>query len=59
VTLYDLTNTYLEGEMAGNPKARRGHSEEKRSDGPLGHPGPGARRQRLRAPFRSLCRQRR
>jgi transposase len=32
VTLYDLTNTYFEGEMAGNVKARRGHSKEKRSD---------------------------
>lgn len=35
VTLYDLTNTYFEGEMAANPKARRGHSKEKRSDCPL------------------------
>jgi transposase len=35
VTLYDLTNTYFEGEMAGNAKARRGHSKEKRSDCPL------------------------
>jgi transposase len=35
VTLYDLTNTYFEGEMAGNPKAQRGHSKEKRSDCPL------------------------
>ncbi|MBA3006651.1 MAG: IS1634 family transposase, partial [Desulfocapsa sp.] len=35
VTLYDLTNTYHEGEMAGNPKAKRGHSKEKRSDCPL------------------------
>ena len=35
VTLYDLTNTYFEGEMAGNVKARRGHSKEKRSDCPL------------------------
>ncbi len=35
VTLYDLTNTYFEGEMAGNGKARRGHSKEKRSDCPL------------------------
>ena len=32
VTLYDLTNTYFEGEMAGHAKARRGHSKEKRSD---------------------------
>lgn len=35
VTLYDLTNTYFEGEMAGNAKARHGHSKEKRSDCPL------------------------
>lgn len=35
VTLYDLTNTYFEGEMAGNAKAARGHSKEKRSDCPL------------------------
>ena len=32
VTLYDLTNTYFEGEALINPKARRGHSKEKRSD---------------------------
>lgn len=32
---YDLTNTYFEGEMVNNPKARRGHSKEKRSDCPL------------------------
>jgi hypothetical protein len=35
ITLYDLTNTYFEGEMAANPKAKRGHSKEKRSDCPL------------------------
>ncbi|HAK59390.1 MAG TPA: IS1634 family transposase [Nitrospiraceae bacterium] len=35
VTLFDLTNTYFEGEMAGNAKARRGRSKEKRSDCPL------------------------
>jgi transposase len=35
VTLYDLTNTYFEGAEAGNPKAARGHSKEKRSDCPL------------------------
>jgi len=35
VTLYDLTNTYFEGEMAGNRKAKRGHSKEKRTDCPL------------------------
>lgn len=35
VTLYDLTNTYFEGEAASNPKAQLGHSKEKRSDCPL------------------------
>lgn len=35
VTLYDLTNTYFEGEVSGNGKAKRGHSKEKRSDCPL------------------------
>lgn len=35
VTLYDLTNTYCEGGMAGNAKAQHGHSKEKRSDCPL------------------------
>lgn len=35
VTLYDLTNTYFEGEVAGNPQAARGRSKEKRSDCPL------------------------
>jgi len=35
VTLYDLTNTYFEGEAAAIPKARRGHSKEKRTDCPL------------------------
>ena len=34
VTLYDLTNTYFEGAAAGNPKAARGRSKEKRSDRP-------------------------
>lgn len=29
---FDLTNTYMEGQARGNPKARRGHSKEKRSD---------------------------
>ena len=32
VTLYDLTNTFHEGEAADQPNARRGHSKEKRSD---------------------------
>jgi len=35
VTLYDLTNTYFEGETAANPKAKHGRSKEKRSDCPL------------------------
>ncbi|MFW6258944.1 MAG: IS1634 family transposase [Halochromatium sp.] len=35
VTLYDLTNTYFEGEALANPKAQHGHSKEKRSDCPL------------------------
>ena len=32
VTLYDLTNTYFEGEAGCNKKAKHGHSKEKRSD---------------------------
>jgi transposase len=32
VTLYDLTNTYFEGELKGSAKAARGHSKEKRSE---------------------------
>lgn len=35
VTLYDLTNTYFEGEMKQNSKAARGFSKEKRFDCPL------------------------
>jgi transposase len=35
VTLYDLTNTYMEGAATANPDAKRGHSKEKRSDCPL------------------------
>ena len=35
VTLYDLTNTYFEGEAAANRKAQRGHSKEKRRECPL------------------------
>ncbi|MHB1592326.1 MAG: IS1634 family transposase [Sulfuricella sp.] len=35
VTLYDLTNTYFEGEAAANPKARRGRSVDPRTDCPL------------------------
>ena len=32
---FDLTNTYFEGKATRNPKAKRGHSKEKRSDAPL------------------------
>jgi hypothetical protein len=35
IVLYDLTNSYFEGECRRNPKAKRGHSKEKRSDCPL------------------------
>lgn len=35
VTLYDLSNTYFEGAAAAIPKAKRGHSKEKRTDCPL------------------------
>ena len=35
VTLYDLTNTYFEGEAGRQPKARRGHSKDQRTDCPL------------------------
>ena len=35
VTLIDLTNTFFEGAAAKQPKAKRGHSKEKRSDCPL------------------------
>ncbi len=35
ITLYDLTNTYFEGQCLGNNLAKRGHSKEKRTDCPL------------------------
>ncbi len=35
ITLYDLTNTYFEGEGKANGLAARGHSKEKRTDCPL------------------------
>lgn len=35
ITLYDLTNTFYEGQASGQPKARRGHSKEGRTDAPL------------------------
>jgi transposase len=34
ILLYDLTNSYFEGEALGNPKAKRGQSKEKRHDCP-------------------------
>jgi len=35
VALYDLTNTYMEGQAKSNPKALHGLSKEKRNDCPL------------------------
>jgi transposase len=35
VTLYDLTNTFFEGNASANAKAKRGRSKEKRFDCPL------------------------
>jgi transposase len=35
IALYDLTNTYMEGQAKANPKAKHGVSKEKRSDCPL------------------------
>ena len=35
ITLYDLTNTFFEGDAKSNPQAKRGRSKEKRSDCPL------------------------
>jgi transposase len=35
ITLYDLTNTYFEGQSKANAFAAHGHSKEKRSDCPL------------------------
>jgi hypothetical protein len=35
ITLYDLTNTYFEGQCKTNTLAAHGHSKEKRSDCPL------------------------
>ncbi len=40
IALYDLTNTYIEGQAKSNPKASHGVSKEKRYDGPLGGNGP-------------------
>ena len=64
VTLYDLTNTFFEGEAADQPKAQRGHSKEKRSDCALltlglvlDPAGSQIDRFGFRAPLRSVCRQ--
>lgn len=35
IALYDLTNTYMEGQAQANPKATHGRSKEKRNDCPL------------------------
>ena len=35
ITLYDLTNTFYEGQASAQPKAQRGHSKEGRTDAPL------------------------
>jgi len=35
IILYDLTNTYFEGQCEKNSKAKRGNSKEKRFDAPL------------------------
>ncbi len=35
IALYDLTNTYMEGQAKANPKSRHGVSKEKRNDCPL------------------------
>ena len=35
IPLYDLSNPYFEGEARRQPKARRGHSKDKRTDCPL------------------------
>ena len=35
ITLYDLTNTYFEGEVPSNRKAKRGRCKQKRNDCPL------------------------
>ena len=35
IALFDLTNTFFEGQALKQPKARRGHSKERRYDAPL------------------------
>lgn len=39
IALYDLTNTYMEGQAKSNPKAAHGFSKEKRSDCPFDNDG--------------------
>ncbi len=39
IYLYDMTNTYFEGNMLRNPAAKRGASKEKRFDAPLASVG--------------------
>ena len=55
VTLFDLTNTYFEGEMAGNRKALAFEGKTQRL--PAGDPGLGARRQWFCPALADVCRQ--
>ena len=57
VTLYDLTNTFFEGEAKDQPKAQRGHSKGEAQRLCAADPGAGAGRFGFRAPLRSVCRQ--
>jgi hypothetical protein len=64
ITLYDLTNTYFEGEVPHNTKARHGRSKEtcpeRKPKGmhglSTGDAGVSPGRQRFCAPFADLCR---
>lgn len=47
IILYDLTNTYFEGEKKGSGLARFGRSKEKRNDTRLIVPAPGSQRRRV------------
>ena len=58
VTLYDLTNTYYEGDVADQPEARRGHFEGKAQRLQAAHPGAGAGRGSFCAAFAGVCGQR-
>ena len=57
VTLYDLTNTYFEGDRRRQPQGRPRPLQGKALGLQAGHPRPGARRQRLRAPVQAVRRQ--